>query len=148
MTPYALKANKARAKVGHAVKSGRLVKMPCIDCGETTVQAHHPRGYDDAHALDVEWLCRADHLARHQKRHRASWERPGHVRAYMAKTGRVWTPEGGWGRTYNFSTFSGPAFLFRTVERVWACLRTDEERAAFVELVERLTSANQGEAVA
>lgn len=46
----------------------------CEDCGqpetlERRFDGHHHNGYDDAHALDVKWLCRACHGARHRRDH-------------------------------------------------------------------------------
>jgi hypothetical protein len=47
-----------RKKVARAVKSGRLVKLPCLMCGSTEVEAHHP---SYALPLAVTWLCKDHH---------------------------------------------------------------------------------------
>ena len=49
---------KIKDAVRYAVKTGKLVKLPCIECGELKVEAHHPN-YENA--LDVVWLCRKHH---------------------------------------------------------------------------------------
>lgn len=52
------------AAVAYAVKSGRLVKSPCRDCGSLDVQAHHK---DYSKPLDVIWLCGPHHREEHAK---------------------------------------------------------------------------------
>lgn len=54
--------NKARAAVGDAVHSGRLIPMPCEACGSLSVQAHHD---DYSKPLDVRWLCFKHHREVH-----------------------------------------------------------------------------------
>ena len=64
----------AHNAVYRAVNSGALTVMPCARCGlepkvingKQRIQAHHPRGYDEAHRLDVEWLCTADYAGVHR----------------------------------------------------------------------------------
>lgn len=46
--------NKARALVGRAIKAKKLVKLPCENCGNIKVQAHHD---DYSKPLEVKWLC-------------------------------------------------------------------------------------------
>lgn len=56
---------RARKAVGRAIAAGRLVPGPCSSCGlevlkvngRQRIQAHHHKGYEAAHALDVTWLC-------------------------------------------------------------------------------------------
>jgi ribosomal protein S27AE len=50
------------ARVQYAVKTGRLEKTPCVECGDEKVQGHHE---DYAQPLVVEWLCAACHTVRH-----------------------------------------------------------------------------------
>lgn len=45
-------------KVNNAIRSGRLVKQPCIICGSLLSEAHHA---DYSKPLEVEWLCRKHH---------------------------------------------------------------------------------------
>jgi len=54
---------KARQAVSNAVRDGRLkVPAACECCGNTAeLQAHHHRGYDVKHRLDVIWLCARCH---------------------------------------------------------------------------------------
>ena len=50
--------------VARAVRSGKLVKLPCYVCGSDHVEGHHP-DYDAP--LDVVWLCPAHHKEIHLK---------------------------------------------------------------------------------
>lgn len=54
---------KARIAVSHAITSGRLSRPSwCSHCLlPCKPEAHHHRGYDEAHWLDVQWLCRPCH---------------------------------------------------------------------------------------
>jgi hypothetical protein len=56
----------ARVAVSVAIKTGRLrVPGRCSACGRSDsgrIEAHHHRGYDDAHWLDVVWLCHPCHM--------------------------------------------------------------------------------------
>jgi ribosomal protein S27AE len=45
---------RARQAVAHAVRDGRLRRMPCELCGSLRVQAHH---HDYSRPLDIRWLC-------------------------------------------------------------------------------------------
>ena len=45
---------RARRAVAYALRSGRLVRQPCKECGAVKVQAHH---HDYSKPLDIEWLC-------------------------------------------------------------------------------------------
>ena len=51
----------AHSAVTKAVKDGRLRSEPCVVCWALPTAAHHPRGYDEAHRLDVVWLCARCH---------------------------------------------------------------------------------------
>lgn len=140
---YAKKAGRAVSRVGLAIRSGRLVRQPCVDCGAEKVQAHHHNGYDPEHELDVVWLCRPHHQERHGRRGvLPPWERSGHVRAYMDATRpNRYRDE----RLFCFSTISTPTRLFKRLEQWWGLLRTDEERAHAVALIERLESSEKGD---
>jgi len=54
--------------VGHAIRSGKLIQKDCEKCGEKKekykIHAHH-EDYD--YPLDVVWLCRKCHGARHKE---------------------------------------------------------------------------------
>jgi hypothetical protein len=60
---YPLK-KKAKAAVRSALKSGKLLKMPCQVCGNEKVHAHHE---DYAKPLDVVWLCVQHHEDVHHR---------------------------------------------------------------------------------
>lgn len=57
---------EAHKAVASAIRSGKLVSLPCSECGETKADAHH-YAYDMP--LDVIWLCRKHHTQLH-KEHR------------------------------------------------------------------------------
>lgn len=49
----------ARKKVAYALKTGKLTKTACVNCGATEdIQAHH---HDYSKPLDIIWLCRNCH---------------------------------------------------------------------------------------
>lgn len=57
-----------------AIESGKLAPAAtrvCIRCAKDAAMYHHPRGYDDAHALDVEPYCRSCHRLAHDAEWRA-----------------------------------------------------------------------------
>lgn len=56
--------DKARRMVQIHLKSGKITKSPCRDCGSLMVQAHHT---DYSKGLDVIWLCRQHHVIEHGK---------------------------------------------------------------------------------
>lgn len=56
--PERKKKAYARYKVWRAVKLGRLIPQPCIECGSRFVQAHH-EDYDAP--LDIQWRCKQHH---------------------------------------------------------------------------------------
>lgn len=55
---------KARGAISNAVRLGKIVKpTKCEMCGRTEkLEAHHWKGYEQEHWLDVQWLCHSDHL--------------------------------------------------------------------------------------
>lgn len=62
----------AAYEVKKALRSGRLVRQPCQECGATDflgkiVEGHHYLGYDPEHALDIRWLCASHHIAEHSR---------------------------------------------------------------------------------
>jgi hypothetical protein len=50
--------DKARQALANALRSGRVVRLPCEVCGECDVEAHHD---DYSRPLDVRWLCFKHH---------------------------------------------------------------------------------------
>jgi hypothetical protein len=56
------KKNKANEIMGNAVRSGKLIKLPCQVCGNQRTQGHHE---DYSKPLDVVWLCTRHHADRH-----------------------------------------------------------------------------------
>lgn len=60
---YPLK-KKAKTAVRSALKSGKLLKMPCQVCGNEKVHAHHE---DYSKPLDVVWLCVRHHEDVHHR---------------------------------------------------------------------------------
>jgi len=59
-----LRRSFAHGKVRRAIKSGDLLKHPCIRCGNSKSVAHH-EDYDKP--LDVMWLCQPCHKQRHKE---------------------------------------------------------------------------------
>lgn len=53
---------RANSMVAFALKQGALSKQPCMHCGSTEVEAHHP---DYSRPLDVVWLCPPAHKEIH-----------------------------------------------------------------------------------
>jgi len=53
---------RAYNNVKRTVRSGKILKLKCIVCGNEQVQGHH-EDYDKP--LDVIWLCQKHHDARH-----------------------------------------------------------------------------------
>ena len=56
--------SRAHSAVSYAIRSGLLVRLPCIRCGEEKSLAHH-EDYDKP--LDVMWLCQPCHKQRHKE---------------------------------------------------------------------------------
>jgi len=54
----------ARMRLRRAVKSGRVVKLPCEVCGNPISQGHHD---DYSKPLEVRWLCQTHHSIVHRK---------------------------------------------------------------------------------
>lgn len=53
----------ARLRTGHAIKSGKLKRQPCQECGLIKTHAHHP---DYNKPFDVLWLCSKHHREIHK----------------------------------------------------------------------------------
>ena len=53
----------AHSKVRHALRSGKLKRLPCEVCGDEKSQAHH---HDYSKPLDVQWLCDFHHREWHR----------------------------------------------------------------------------------
>lgn len=52
----------ARHALSWAIRSGRLVRQPCVCCGNPKSEGHHP---DYSRPLEVVWLCGPHHKAVH-----------------------------------------------------------------------------------
>lgn len=61
--PYPHK-DKARSLLNTALKSGKVIKLPCEVCQNPKSQAHHE---DHNKPLEVIWLCSIHHGLRHRK---------------------------------------------------------------------------------
>lgn len=55
---------RAVGRVAQAKRRGKIVRKPCERCGANDSQAHHE---DYSKRLDVTWLCRLCHAARHKE---------------------------------------------------------------------------------
>ena len=53
---------KARSDLNHAIRDGKVKRLPCERCGHSKSQGHHS-DYDKP--LDVQWLCRDCHWQEH-----------------------------------------------------------------------------------
>lgn len=54
--------------VSSAVRSGKILKLPCTICGDISVEAHHYKGYSNENLLTIRWLCRFHHLEVHGRK--------------------------------------------------------------------------------
>jgi hypothetical protein len=54
---------KVRNTVRYAMKAGKLVRQPCVICGEPKTHGHHT---DYSKPLDVVWLCQPHHVEVHK----------------------------------------------------------------------------------
>ena len=61
---YDKKHRHANIIVGNAIRDKKLLKSPCIICGNIKSEGHHE---DYNKPLDVIWLCRKHHMERHRK---------------------------------------------------------------------------------
>ena len=59
---------EARRQVSAAIQHGAMVKQPCVVCGARQSEGHHD---DYSRPLDVIWLCRRHHVARHKELRKA-----------------------------------------------------------------------------
>jgi ribosomal protein S27AE len=66
MNPNAHLKIYARQQSAYAIKTGKLVRQPCEQCGKAKSEAHHD---DYSKPLTVRWLCRPHHGAVHRKSH-------------------------------------------------------------------------------
>ncbi len=62
LTPEQKRKDIARSYAGVYLRRGKLKKQPCADCCSPESQMHH-EDYDKP--LDVIWVCRSCHKARH-----------------------------------------------------------------------------------
>ena len=65
--------NKARRIVFYAIKTSKIIKSPCLVCGDVKSQGHHE---DYNKPLDVVWLCQIHHAKWHRDNIKASdWDK-------------------------------------------------------------------------
>lgn len=55
---------RARSILNQAIKSGKVIRMPCVVCGDPKSQGHHP---DYNKPLEVDWLCALHHKQEHER---------------------------------------------------------------------------------
>jgi hypothetical protein len=55
---------RARERVHHEIRQGRIVRQPCEVCGAPKTQAHHA---DYSKPLEVRWLCHEHHRELHNR---------------------------------------------------------------------------------
>lgn len=53
---------RAEQMVSNAIRDGRIIRRPCVKCGNPKSEAHHP---DYRKPLDVIWLCMKHHREEH-----------------------------------------------------------------------------------
>jgi hypothetical protein len=53
----------ARMKMRSAIKTGKLVREPCLFCDDPTAEGHH---HDYSKPLEVTWLCKRHHELIHR----------------------------------------------------------------------------------
>lgn len=56
--------SRARSIVGNAIRDGKLLRKPCVKCGNPNSHGHHE---DYSKPLDVIWLCPRHHRDRHKE---------------------------------------------------------------------------------
>lgn len=64
LTKHQRKVMNAHSYAHVYLKRGKIIKEPCIVCGDVNSQMHHPN-YDKP--LLVIWYCRKHHLELHKK---------------------------------------------------------------------------------
>ena len=55
---------KARRILNHAIRDGKIARLPCGVCGGLKTEAHHS---DYSKPLDVRWLCENHHTELHRR---------------------------------------------------------------------------------
>jgi len=54
---------RAHGKIKYLISKGKILKQPCIYCGEEKALAHH---CDYNKPLDIKWMCHKHHSAWHR----------------------------------------------------------------------------------
>lgn len=71
---------KARLTLYNAIRSGHIIRQPCIICGTAKAEAHHP---DYSKALEVIWLCMPCHKELHHTSHKLTTEQLAKVNTLL-----------------------------------------------------------------
>jgi len=61
-TPEGKLKSSCRSKTSYAIKTGKLIRLPCEVCGNQKSEAHHD---DYTKPLQVRWLCNIHHKRHH-----------------------------------------------------------------------------------
>lgn len=80
-------------QVQRAVATGRLIKLPCVICGDPISQGHHP---DYSRPLDVVWLCSYHHSQVHRYMRQGEHDIT-HILTLVRESNRL--PGGNWDAT-------------------------------------------------
>ena len=56
----------AKGAVAYAIRTGKLIRLPCEVCGDPKSHGHH-WSYAKEHRLDVKWLCPTHHNEEHRR---------------------------------------------------------------------------------
>ena len=64
MTGHQRKKDNARSYAGVYKRRGKIIQMPCFNCGSEESQMHH---HDYNKPLNVQWLCRKCHMEIHKE---------------------------------------------------------------------------------
>jgi hypothetical protein len=64
---------QARNAITRAILTEKIIRQPCLACGEVKTEAHHHRGYAKENWFDIIWLCDFHHNQEHERLRRISF---------------------------------------------------------------------------